>query len=327
MTKRRVLPFFQFATVAAMLLAAGVVADAQSWPSSAVTIITSSGAGSRQDVATRMLADVLSRTYKQSFVVDNRPGGNGIIAARAVAQARPDGLTLLSSGNSPIAANPHLIKNLPYDPARDFTAIAMITDSNPLVIAVYPSVPVNNVPELVAYAKARPGEVTNAAFGQLPAIMGDALNKAAGIEMVQVRYKSLPPSLTDALQGRTTLTITTLDSVEPYAQSGQLKLIATVGRQRFPSIPDVPALEEFYPGISMEGWFVLLGPAGMPEGIVRQINATANAYWKQPETQRRLVALGSVSRGDKSPADVEKFMRSETQRWGQVLSSLNIAPE
>lgn len=297
------------------------------WPTGPVTIVTSTPVGTRQDIATRLVADALSAAYKQPFVIENRPGGNGIIAARNVAHAKPDGETLFSSGNSPIAANPHLFKSLPYDPERDFTPIAMITDGNPLVLAVNSSIPVNNMSEYVAYAKAHPGKLSNAGFGQLSWIMGRVLDKAAGIETLQVRYTSLAPSLTDTIEGRTTSTITTLDLVEPYVATGKLKIIVTVGRERFPTIPDVPALEEIYPGIAMEGWFALLGPAGIPKDVVDKINTTTNAFLRQPDTQKRMLALGSIVHGDKTPEQVAAFMRDETARWGKILSDLAIEPQ
>jgi len=297
------------------------------WPAGSVTVIVSSSVGSRQDIATRMVANVLSETYKQPFVIENRPGGNGIIAASAVARAKPDGQTLLSSGNSPIAANPHLFNSLPYDSQKDFSAIAMITDGNPLVLAVNSSVPIDTMAGYVAYAKAHPGRLTNAGFGQLSWIMGRVLDKAAGIETLQVRYTNLAPSLTDTIEGRTTSTITTLDSVEPYVAAGKLKIIATVGRERFPTIPNIPALEELYPGIAMEGWFVLLGPAHMPTDVVDKINATTNAFVRQPAIQKQFLDFGSISHGDKTPGQVAAFMREETERWGKVLSSLGIEPQ
>jgi tripartite-type tricarboxylate transporter receptor subunit TctC len=289
--------------------------------------VASTPVGSRQDIATRLVAHALAATFKQSFVIENRPGGNGIIAARDVAHARPDGLTLLSSGNSPIAANPFLFKSLPYNPARDFAAIAMITDGNPLVLAVNSSIPIGNMADYVAYAKAHPGRISNAAFGQLGWIMGRVLDKAAGIETLQVRYKDLAPSVTDTIEGRTTSTITTLDSVESYVASGKLKLIATVGRERFPTIPDVPALEEIYPGIAMEGWFVLVGPAGMDKDVVARINAAANAYLRQPDVQKKMLGLGSIVHGNKTPEQVAAFMQDETARWGKILTGLGIEPQ
>jgi tripartite-type tricarboxylate transporter receptor subunit TctC len=307
--------------------AAAAQSAPSAWPAGAVTIIASTPVGARQDIATRLVADALTSAYKCSFVIENRPGGNGIIAARDVAHARPDGQTLLSSGNSPIAANPHLFTSLPYNPEKDFTAIAMITDGNPLVLAVNSSLPVNNISEYIAYAKAHPGQLSNAGFGQLSWIMGRVLDKAAGIDTLQVRYTSLASSLTDTLEGRTTSTITTLDSVEPYVTTGKLKLIVTVGRERFPTIPDVPALEEIYPGIAMEGWFVLLGPAGMPKDVVEKINITVNASTRQPDIQKRMLALGSIVLGDKTPEQVAAFMRDETDRWGKILSSVGVEPQ
>jgi tripartite-type tricarboxylate transporter receptor subunit TctC len=118
-----------------------------------------------------------------------------------------------------------------------------------------------------------------------------------------------------------------LDSVEPYLQSGQFKLIATVGRERFPTIPDVPALEEIYPGISMEGWFALLGPAGMSQDVVKDLNEVTNAFLKEPETQKRIIALGSISHGTKMPNEVDGYIRSESDRWGKVLASVGIQPQ
>ena len=298
-----------------------------SWPSAAVSIVASTPVGSRQDIATRLVADALSTATGQPFTVENRPGGNGILATRDVARAKPDGQTLLSSGNSPIAANPFLFKSLPYAPAKDFTAIAMITDGNPLVLAVNASLPLHNLNEYVAYAKAHPGQISNAGFGQLSWIIGSVLDKAAGIETLQVRYNSLAPSLTDTIEGRTTTTITTLDSVLPYVETNKLRLIATMGRERFPTIPDVPAIEESYPGIAMEGWFVLLGPAGLPAEIVERTNSITNAYLRKPDVQKRLLALGSVVHGDKTPQQVADFMRDETARWGKILASLGIEPQ
>jgi tripartite-type tricarboxylate transporter receptor subunit TctC len=298
-----------------------------SWPSAAVSIVASTPVGSRQDIATRLVADALSTATGQPFTVENRPGGNGILATRDVARAKPDGQTLLSSGNSPIAANPFLFKSLPYAPAKDFTAIAMITDGNPLVLAVNATLPLHNLNEYVAYAKAHPGQISNAGFGQLSWIIGSVLDKAAGIETLQVRYNSLAPSLTDTIEGRTTTTITTLDSVLPYVETNKLRLIATMGRERFPTIPDVPAIEESYPGIAMEGWFVLLGPTGLPAEIVERINSITNAYLRKPDVQKRLLALGSVVHGDKTPQQVADFMRDETARWGKILISLGIEPQ
>jgi tripartite-type tricarboxylate transporter receptor subunit TctC len=320
------------AALACSVLSCGVApAAAQSpgsaWPSTAVTIVASTPVGSRQDIATLLVAQALTAAFKQTFTIENRPGGNGIIAARDVAHGKPDGETLLSSGNSPIAANPFLFKSLPYASAKDFTAIAMITDGNPLVLAVNAGLPVHNLAEYVAYAKAHPGKLSNGGFGQLSWILGSVLDKAAGIDTLQVRYNSLAPSLTDTIEGRTTSLITTLDSVEPYVASGKLRLIATVGRERFPTIPDVPAIEEIYPGIAMEGWFVLLGPAGMPKDIVDKINAATNAYVRQPDVQKKMLALGSIVHGNKTPEQVAAFMRDETARWGRILTGLGIEPQ
>ena len=163
------------------------------WPSAPVTIVASTPVGSRQDIATRLVAQALGAAFKQPFTVENRPGGNGIVAARDVAHARPDGQTLLSSGNSPIAANPFLFKSLPYDPAKDFTAIAMITDGNPLVLAVNANLSVHSLPEYVNYAKAHPNGLSNAGFGQLAWIMGSVLdNEAAPSTSPSLRYH-VPP--------------------------------------------------------------------------------------------------------------------------------------
>lgn len=317
--------------VAFVCVALGAVASAPgqaaSWPSGTVTIVASTPVGSRQDIATRLVAQALNEAFGQSFTIENRPGGNGILAARDVKNAKPDGQTLLSSGNSPIAANPFLFKSLPYNPAKDFTSIAMITDGNPLVMAVNAGLPIHSLAEYVAYAKAHPGQLSNAGFGQLSWIMGRVLDKAAGIETLQVRYNSLAPSVTDTIEGRTTSTITTLDSVQPYVASGKLRLIATVGRERFPTIPNVPAIEEIYPGIAMEGWFVLLGPAGMDKGIVGRINAAADSYLQRPDVQKKILALGSIVHGNKTPEQVAAFLREETARWGKILTSLDIKPQ
>jgi tripartite-type tricarboxylate transporter receptor subunit TctC len=194
-------------------------------------------------------------------------------------------------------------------------------------LAVNSRIPVSNLGEYVAYAKQHPNELSNAGFGQLSWIMGRVLDRAAGIETLQVRYTSVAASITDTLEGRTTGTITTLDSVTPYVASGRLKLIVTVGRARFPTIADIPALEEIYPGIAMEGWFILLGPAGMPKDVVNGINAVTNSYLKQPDIQKRLLDIGSISHGTKAPEQVARFVHDETDKWAKVLTSLNVEPQ
>jgi tripartite-type tricarboxylate transporter receptor subunit TctC len=301
---------------------------AQAWPERGpVSIVSSNSAGSTPDVIARMVAEGLERALKQRFIVENRPGGNSIIATMAVARAKPDGYMLYLTGNSAMAANPHMLKSLPYDPQKDFTPITMVIDSAPLLMVAYPGLPVSSVADLVKLAKAKPGQLTYGASGSLAPLIGEMLNKDAGIRIRQVRYKDTAQSVQDTVAGRTSVNYLGKTNALPLLEDKKLKLIAVAGRTRISLMPDVPALEEDYPGIAVEGWFALLGPAGLPEDIGQRIRKVLDPFLKSADVAKRLGELGLESRGALSPKETSDFIRSEHERWGRIVKELGIKPQ
>jgi tripartite-type tricarboxylate transporter receptor subunit TctC len=289
-------------------------------------IVSSNSAGSTPDVVARMVAEGLSRSLNQRFIVENRPGGNSIIATMYVVRARPDGYTLYLSGNSALAANPHMLKSIPYDPMKDLEPVTLVISSAPMMIVVHPSLPVHNVAELVRYAKAQPGKVTYAASGSLAPLLGEILSKRAGIRMRQVRYKSTAESAQDTAAGRTNVNFLGKTMALPLAEQHRVRVIGIAGRERFSPMPDVPALEEDYPGIAMEGWFALLGPAGLPRDIAGRLRRALDPYLRDPQTKKRFQDIGLTTRGAVSAEETRAFIRSEHDRWGRLLREIDFKP-
>ena len=301
---------------------------AQGWPEKGpVSIVTSNSAASTPDFIARMVAEGLSLATKQRFIVENRPGGNSIIATMNVVRAKPDGYTLYLSGNSALAANPHLLKSLPYDPDKDLAPITMVINSAPMLIVVHPGMPVKNVGELVKLAKEQPGQITYASSGTLAPFLGEMLNKAAGIRMRQVRYKETASSVQDTMAGRTNVNFLGKTLALPMIQENKLRVIAIAGRERFSLMPEVPALEEDYPGVAVEGWFVLMGPSGLPDDISARIRKALDPYLKSAETIKRLNDLGLTTRGAISPQETRNHIRSESERWATIVKELGVKPQ
>ncbi|MFM9968407.1 MAG: Bug family tripartite tricarboxylate transporter substrate binding protein [Burkholderiales bacterium] len=292
-----------------------------------MSIISSNSPGSTPDYIARMVAEGLSQSTKQRFIVENRPGGNSIVATMAAVRAKPDGYTLYLSGNSALAANPHLLKSMPYDPEKDLTPVTMVINSAPMLIVVHPSLPVKNIQDLVKLAKDQPGQITYASSGTLAPFLGEMLNKSAGIKMRQVRYKETAGSVQDTVAGRTNVNFLGKTLALPMVQDNKLRIIGIAGRERFSLVPDVPALEEDYPGIAVEGWFALMGPAGLPEDIGARIRKSLDPYLKTAEVGKRLNDLGLTTRGAATPQETRNHIRSESERWARIVGELGIKPQ
>jgi tripartite-type tricarboxylate transporter receptor subunit TctC len=310
-------------TALVLVLASGG-SIAQSWPASPVTIYIANSAGSSPDILLRQVTERLSRSMRQQFVIINRAGANGIPATMAVAKAQPDGYTLLFSGNSQMTANVFLVKDLPYDPDRDFTPIAMVVDSAPFIIAAHPSLPANTMPELIALARAQPGKLSYGAAGALSPIVGEMLNRAAGMNIVQVPYKDTAQSMNETVAGMTQLNYQALPTVEPLVRAGKLKYIAVTSLKRFHVIPDVPAVSETIPGFSIDGWFVMLGPAGMPAERVRILNREIDSALKDPDLNRRMATFGFASSGAGTPDSVREHLRAGREQWQRIVKELGL---
>ena len=311
----------------AVLLISSASGIAQSWPNKPVRLIVPNAPGSSPDIVARLIAERLSTTLGQSFIVDLRAGGQGIPAAEMVARAAPDGYTLLQSGQNLLASNLYLMKSIPYDPSRDFTPIAMVVESAPFVLAVNPATGARTMPDLAALARSQPGKLSYAASASLGPILGQWLMKVAGINMVLVPYKDTMQSAQDTITNLTQMVIIAQPSVDALVRAGKLRIIAVSSGRRFPGLDDVPSLSEHYPGFQLAGWFVLSGPSKLPPEIVQRLNREVDAFIKEPATQKRMTSFGFIASGALSPAALDEFLRTERDKWRRIVQDVGLKPE
>ena len=312
--------------VALLMLIPGV-ALAQAWPSKPVRMIVSTGPGLSTDTVGRLLAERLSRTFGQQFVVENMAGAGGIIGAQAVARASADGHTLLFTGGGALVTNLFAFKSLPYDPARDFAPVALVTESGGFLLSVHPDVPARNLAEFIETARASPGKFSYAVDTSniYAVIMGRLLNRTAGIDMAEIPYKSTPQALQDTVAGRTQVIITAVAPAEPFVKSGKLRRLAISSLRRNPTIPDVPAMAESLQGFQIDGggFFVAAPVATAPETVIR-LNRAIGTLLREPDFEQRLLSLGQVASSGPLPEAISEYLRSERERWGRLFRELNI---
>jgi len=261
-------------------------------------------------------------------IVENMPGAGNIIGAQAVARAAPDGYTFLFSGPSPVVTNIFLFKSLPYDPYRDFAAVAMIADRGPFVISVNPALPVTTLPELIAYARARPRELHYAIDGSaiFQSVVAQYFTRRAGIEAVEVGYRSTAQGLQDTVSGITQISISSVAASASLAESGRLRRIAITSKQRFPGLDDRPTVGETIPGFQIEGYIPLLAPAGLPADITRRMNAEIGEILREPEVLKRFEVFGYATSGAGTPDSVEEHIRADRIFWTQLTKELALQP-
>jgi tripartite-type tricarboxylate transporter receptor subunit TctC len=252
-----------------------------------------------------------------------------MLGAQAAARAAPDGYTLFLGPSSVMATNIYTVKSLPYDPRHDFTAVAMLVDSAPFVIAANPNLPVTTLAELIAYAKAEPGKlsyavVTSSAYAS---IIGQLLMKRAGIEMVQVPYSSNAQAVADTIAGTVPLLISAAVVIDGFVRAGKLRNIVVTSHRRFPGSENLPTLDETIPGFVLDGWFTILAPAGTPADIVARLNHEIDLFLKDPEVLQKFHALGISTSGADTPQRTAEFIRAEQERWGKIVQELDIQPQ
>jgi tripartite-type tricarboxylate transporter receptor subunit TctC len=297
-------PVFRFFS-AALLAAACFGASAQTYPERPITLVVPFAAGSGTDAVARVVAQKLSERLKQPVVVDNRAGANAQIGVEYAAKAAPDGYTLLMATATSHSVNPALYKSLRYDPIRDFTPIAR-TGILPFVVTVRPSLPVKNVRELIAYARANPGKVSFAASNSTSMLASEALSKMAGAEMINVTYKSAPQALTDMLAGHLDMYVVDFGVGLGAIRSGKLRPLAMTNAQRSPLLPDVPVLADTLPGFDLNPWNGIFGPAGLPKPIVDKLAAELQAVLADKDTHAKFAAVGFAVSPSKSPAAIRQ---------------------
>jgi tripartite-type tricarboxylate transporter receptor subunit TctC len=302
-----------------LLLACGAPAHAQTFPTKPIRIVVPAVPGGGTDILARLLSPRLSAILGQSMIIDNRAGASTNIGTEYVARAAPDGYTVLIA-TTPHAVNPTLFRKLPFDPIRDFTMVSQLATTT-TVLVVHPSLPVKNVKELIALAKARPGQLTSATSGGTSQFLAvEMLKSMAGIDVLNIPYKGAGAALNDTVAGHVQFQVNTMLAAMPFIQNGRLRAIAVCGSKRAASLPDVPTVGETIKGFESSGWYALLGPAGIPRDTVVKLHDAFAKALHTPEITKRLSELGvEVVAG--SPDELTKLMPREIEKWGKVVKA------
>lgn len=305
-------------------LGLAATAAADTYPSRAIKVIVPFPAGQASDTIARLVGEQLGRALGQAVVVENRPGAGGNIGSEAGARSAPDGYTLtMATAALPISKN--VYKKLPFDPARDFEPVSLMTVT-PLVLIARPSLPANDVASLVDLARKQPGKLTFASSGQGTShhLSGELLKAVAGVDILHVPYKGSAPAHVDLMGGSVDIMFDNILPVSPHVKSGKLKALAVTTKSRAPSMPDVPTMAESgYPNFEAVAWFGLLAPAGTPAPIVERLSAEVNRILKSPEINARLTGMGANVMGT-TPQEFSAFMKAEIEKWAPVVKRANI---
>jgi tripartite-type tricarboxylate transporter receptor subunit TctC len=312
--------------VAAGALVFSLAAQADTYPSKPITIIVPFGPGSGTDTITRVIAQPLSVALKESVIVEDRPGANGALAALYVARSAPDGYTLFMSTNSPHSAAPFLMKNIGYDPVKDFAPITRM-GSYTLMLCVHPDIPAKSVKELIEYAKANPGKLSFASGNTSGVVAGETLKHWAEIDMLHVPYKSVPPALNDVLAGRVSMMFADLTTALPHVKAGTLRALAVTRLKRSTLVPELPTLDEAgVKGFNMDSWAAIFAPAGTPSDITRLLNAELRKIIDSPDVKSTLAKAGFEAFSS-SPTELDELVKDQLGKWGKMIKDAGIQPE
>jgi tripartite-type tricarboxylate transporter receptor subunit TctC len=314
------------ALVAAAMAVSGSLLRAENYPSKPITLINVFGPGSASDTICRVLAQPLGAALKESVIVEDRTGASGALAALYVARAAPDGYTLLMATNSPLSAVPFLMKNVSYDPIRDFTPITRV-GSFTLMLVENPSVPAKTVKELIEYAKSNPGKLSFASANTSGIVAGETLKHWAEIDMLHVPYKSTPPALQDVLAGRVSMMFVDLTSGLPHVRSGALRALAVTRLHRSSLFSELPTLDEAgVTGFDMDSWAGIVAPANTPAAIVAQLNTELRKIIDSPEIKSALGKVGFEAFSSSAP-EFDDFIKVQLGKWGKMVKDAGIQPE
>jgi tripartite-type tricarboxylate transporter receptor subunit TctC len=304
--------------------AAGVYAQSAPYPNQTVRIVNPFTAGSVSDILGRALADRLGALWGQTVIVENKPGISGTIS---VAKAPADGYTLISTSNGHTIVGA-LNKNLGMDPIKDFAGVSLIA-SVPLVLVVAPTVPVKDVKEFVALAKAKPGTLnfTSAGLASSNYLAGEILKQTAKIDIAHVPFRGTPEQFTSLMRGDSQLSMAFMGNALPFIQNGQIKALAIATPKRVAQLPDVPTMAEAgMPEYTYTSWFAIMAPAGTPAPIIKKINEDIATILKTPEMQARWQTLGAIPMTS-TPAELDAMIRSDSDRYGKILQAAGVTPQ
>jgi tripartite-type tricarboxylate transporter receptor subunit TctC len=306
-----------------ILAALAVPAPAQDYPTKPIRMVVANAAGGPADVVTRIFSAKLGDLLGQQIVVDNRPGAGGSVAGDVLASAPADGYTLCVMANGTVAIAPHIIK-LRYSVARDLAPVALIGNS-PLVLMVNPAVPAKSVKELIALARAKPGEIHfgSSQQGSTAQLSAELFKTMANIDIVHVPYKGAAPALVGVISGEVQMLISGLSANMPAIKAGQVRALAITSPKRLALMPDLPTIAETVPGYEADSWYVLLTRAGTPPALIRRLNELSVKVINSPEVHAKLTAMG-VEPEALTPQQVGEKVRRDTERWGKVVKAAGV---
>jgi tripartite-type tricarboxylate transporter receptor subunit TctC len=311
-----------------LALTTGSALAQDKWPSRAITLVAPYPPGASTDFIARLIRDPLEEQLKVPVVVENKPGAGGTTGAQLVAKSPPDGYTFMVTVNAPVTMNSHMQKNYPMDPMKSFTPVIKVADVV-MTLAVNAKLPINNVQELIDYAKKNPNEKLSfgsAGVGSAHHIAGELLKQKTGLNMVHVPYKGGGPAIQDLVAGHIPISFGTTPAVMPQAQAGTIRIIALAEVKRSPDLPNVPTVSETVPGVDTFTWVGVFAPLGTPKPIVDRVNAIIAETIKKPDVIAKLKTQGATAAGG-TPEDLQKSMQEEFDHWTKVIPSIGIKPE
>ena len=312
------------AIAGAVLVAGGALA--QDYPGRAITLVVPFAVGSGIDPTAHIIADELSRSLKQTVVIDYKPGANGAIAAGAVARATPDGYTIFMTTVSTHSANPNLLKSIPYDPVRDFAPLSRVGNL-PFMLVVDPKMAATSVPEFVAYVKANPGRLSYASTNAIGLLAGATLKRMADLDLVHVPYRSSPQALNDVMTGRVAMMFVDFALGWPQAKAGNVRALAVTTKERSALLPDIPSMTEAgLPAFDLIPWNAIFAPAATPRPIVQRLNAELRRIISDPKVKERLAGLGFDAFAS-TPEELDAFVREDLAKWTKWVREAGIEPE
>ncbi|HET7672416.1 MAG TPA: tripartite tricarboxylate transporter substrate-binding protein [Burkholderiales bacterium] len=308
-----------------LLAAFAVTAQAQNYPTRPVKLVVPFPAGSATDQVARVVGGELQQALGQPFVVENKAGAQGAIAAAEVAKAAPDGYTLMLTTNTPQAANVSLFKKLSYDPVKDFTPITRYGTTS-FMLMVRPDFPAKNLKEFIAHARSQPGKLS-AGYGSAGSQVSVAMLKALGkLDIVEVPYKGIPQTITDTMGGSLQLTFVDMANALAQQKGGKLRGLGVTNARRSSLAPDMPAIAEELPGYEIIAWFALVAPAKLPDALVQRLHDANTKALAKPEVKDRFATLGTDV-APMNPAELGKFIQAEVANWSKLVKLANIQPE
>ena len=319
---------FTLATTAALAAGWTGLAGAQSWPEKPIKILVSQPPGAGPDTMARLIGEQLSRKWGQAIVVENKPGGQNVIGAQAAARAPADGYTFYFATAAALATNPYLIKNLPYDPKKDFIPVGLI-GKVPFVVCVTANSPLKSMQDLVAFAKANPGKLAIANEGPktFSGMVTRMMAAQLGVQVNGVPYVSISAAVTDVVAGQVEVVVGDMPSTGPMIKAGRLRALGVTTARRVAGLESVPPLADLVPGFDFAGWMAIVAPTGTPAAAVQRFNRDLDALLLDKDMAARILTIGPITEGAQTLAQANAFLNAEYERWAKVTQDIGILPE